>query len=332
MYIVTKEDQIKELISRVPPIVNIDLVIFKKDKDDVYSEPEYLLWKKNLHINLENKIEWIFPGWRMNFDETPEDAINRISQKEVPWVNTKIKKLVTAISDKWYDHRAYGVTLEYLLEYQSWEPIVWEDEFIEFKWMKRKDMESVPWVYIWQLKTLNEIEATIASMNSTQDEILLQVDKNNNEIWSVLKREAHINPNVYHRAAHIMLFNTTKQVILQQRSPTKATGANRRDMPGWHQTLWQTIEETAYAELLEEMWIKTDLTLQRIWLKQTSSQSEYYYLYYWIHDWPYAFDKYEVQKVMAFDCKKLIDHFYDNDYQILQHVYEYVEELSFLWK
>jgi len=43
MYIVTKEDQIKELISRVPPIVNIDLVIFKKDKDDVYSEPEYLL-------------------------------------------------------------------------------------------------------------------------------------------------------------------------------------------------------------------------------------------------------------------------------------------------
>lgn len=144
MYTVSKEDQIKELINRVPPIINIDLVIFKKNKDDIYSEPEYLLWKKHLHINLENKIERIFPGWRMNFDETPEEAINRISQKEVPWVVSKIKKLVTAISDKWYDHRAYGITLEYLLEYQSWEPIIWKDEFIEFKWMKKKGYGDNP--------------------------------------------------------------------------------------------------------------------------------------------------------------------------------------------
>ena len=86
-------------------------------------------------------------------------------------------------------------------------------------------------MYSLQLATLNEVEATIASMNSTQDEILVEVDKDNNEIGSVLKREAHSNPLVYHRAAHIMLFNEKKQVILQQRAPTKATGANKRDMP-----------------------------------------------------------------------------------------------------
>ena len=268
----------------------------------------------------------------MHFDETPEETINRVVQKEVPWVKIKIKKMITAVADRWYDHRCNGITMEYLLEYQSWEPIVWKDEFIEFKRMNRKELENTHWMYSLQLATLNEVEATIASMNSTQDEILVEVDKDNNEIGSVLKREAHSNPLVYHRAAHIMLFNEKKQVILQQRAPTKATGANKRDMPWWHQTLGQNMDETAHAELLEEMGIETELTLQRIGLKQTDSQSEYYYLYYGTHDGPYAFDKYEVQRVMAFDCQRVLDGDYDKQYSILPHVYEYIRELEFLRK
>jgi hypothetical protein len=92
------------------------------------------------------------------------------------------------------------------------------------------------------------------------------------------------------------------------------------------------MNETAHAELLEEMGIETELNLQRIGLKQTDSQSEYYYLYYGIHDGPYAFDKYEVQRVMAFDCQKVVDGNYDKEYSILPHVYEYIKELSFLRK
>ena len=332
MYSISKENQIKELINRVPPMLNIDLVIFRRDKDNMYAQPEFLVGKKKLHINFENKIERIFPWWRMHFDETPEETINRVVQKEVPWVKTKIKKMITAVADRWYDHRCNGITMEYLLEYQSWEPIVWKDEFIEFKRMNRKELENTHWMYSLQLATLNEVESTIASMNSTQDEILVEVDKDNNEIWSVLKREAHSNPLVFHRAAHIMLFNEKKQVILQQRAPTKATGANKRDMPGWHQTLGQNMDETAHAELLEEMGIETELTLQRIGLKQTNSQSEYYYLYYGTHDGPYAFDKYEVQRVMAFDCQRVLDGDYDKEYSILPHVYEYIGELEFLRK
>lgn len=330
MYTISKEEQIKELTNRIPPILNIDLVIFRRDKWDIYTTSEFLVGKKNIHVNWENKIERIFPWWRMHYEETIEEAVFRILEKEVPGINVKLKKLVTAISDKWYDHRAYGVTLEYLLEYESGVPQTQEGEFVEFKRVDVKEMWAIEHMHVGQLKTLNEAEAAIASMNNTQDEILVQVDKDNNEIGSALKREAHSNPNIYHRAAHIMLFNTSKQVILQQRAPTKATGANRRDMPWWHQTLWQNMEETAHAELLEEMWIETDLKLKRIWLKQTPSQSEYYYLYYGIHDWPYAFDKYEVQKVMAFNCQKLLNHEYDSEYNILHHVYEYVEELKFL--
>lgn len=313
----------------MPPIINIDLVIFQKNKNDDYEEAKILIGKRKIKIGDNEKVERLFPWGRMQFDESAEDTIKRILAKEVPWAKTKIKKLVTTFSDKGYDHRAYGITLVYLLEYESWttEP---NDEFIEFRRVTKDEIREIPQIYPLLLSILNDIDSTIASMNSTQDEILLQVDKDNKEIGSILKRTAHSDPSVYHRAAHIMLFNAKGQVILQQRAPTKATGANRRDMPGWHETFWQSMEETAHAELLEEMGVETELTLQRIWLKQTSLQSEYYYLYYGIHDGPYAFDKYEVQKVMAFDCQKLLNHDYDQEYKILWHVYEYVEELRFL--
>lgn len=117
MYTITKKDQIKELTNRIPPMLNIDLVIFKKGKNNIYVQPEFLVGKKDLHINFENKIEWIFSWGRMCFNEIREETINRRVQKEIPWIVVKIKKIITAIADKWYNHRRNGVTMEYLLEY-----------------------------------------------------------------------------------------------------------------------------------------------------------------------------------------------------------------------
>jgi isocitrate dehydrogenase len=61
MYTVSKEEQIKELENRIPPIVNIDLVIFRKDKNDAYSSPEFLVGRKDLSVNKKRIVEWIFP-------------------------------------------------------------------------------------------------------------------------------------------------------------------------------------------------------------------------------------------------------------------------------
>lgn len=35
---------------------------------------------------------------------------------------------------------------------------------------------------------------------------------------------------------------------------------------------------------------------------------------------------------MAFDCQKVVDGYYDREYNILPHVYEYIKGLSFLRK
>jgi hypothetical protein len=61
MFSISKEEQINELINRVPPILNIDLVIFKKNKDDLYEEAKILIGKREIQIKENNEVERLFP-------------------------------------------------------------------------------------------------------------------------------------------------------------------------------------------------------------------------------------------------------------------------------
>ena len=53
---------------------------------------------------------------------------------------------------------------------------------MEFRRVTKDEMRNIPKIYPLLLSILNEVDATIASMNTTQDEILVQVDKDNKEI------------------------------------------------------------------------------------------------------------------------------------------------------
>jgi isopentenyldiphosphate isomerase len=129
-----------------------------------------------------------------------------------------------------------------------------------------------------------------------------------------------------------MIFNSQGQVVLQQRSLNKTSQPGKRDMPWWHHAAGHTIEQTAAQELMEEMWISTDLSLQRIGLYLSDTQAEYYYLYYGICDGPFGYDSNEVAAIHSFDCQKLLAGLYDADYEILKHVKTYTEELRFVRK
>ncbi len=330
---ISREQQLQELQSRVTPIVNVDIVVFRRwNKDDKLVEPEFLIGRRNKESRPHgHNIKRLFPGGRMHYDEAPQDAALRILAKELPWVEAQIKKIVAAQSDKWYDKRAYGITLYYLFEYVSGEPEI-NDALDAFEWSNEAQMRSRADLYQLNVQLLPEIQATIRTMNSTQDELLVEVDKENNEIGTIEKRAAHNTNQRYHRAAHIMLFNTKWEVVLQKRSMNKASAPWKRDMPGWHHASGHTIEQTAQQELMEEMWVSTELNLERIWLKVTDTQAEYYYLYRGISDGPYWFDKNEVAAISSFDCEKLLSWFYDDEYDILDHVYEYTKELSHIRK
>jgi len=165
-----------------------------------------------------------------------------------------------------------------------------------------------------------------------EDELLVEVNKNDQDIGVIYKMEAHSDITRFHRAAHVMLFNSKGNAILQQRSLSKSFDPGAWDMPGGHQTFGQTIEQTATIELSEEMGIKPELNFVKKRLKQDDIQSEWGYLYYAISDGPYKYDEHEVAKVKEFDCQKLLNHEYDKDCPILKHIYIYIEELRNIWE
>lgn len=179
--------------------------------------------------------------------------------------------------------------------------------------------------------SLLEVDIAIKSMYSNQEEVLVEVDAKDKEIGSIVKREAHSGSGRFHRAAHIVVFTSKGEVVLHQRSHKKAMAPSKWDMFGGHQVYGQTIEQTAVAELSEELGVTPPLKFVRKGLHKSSKQNEYFYLYYGIDDGPYGFDKNEVEQIKRFDCEKLLNREYDAEYDVLEHVYTYVAELSHVW-
>mgnify|MGYP000203297799 FL=1 len=271
---ISKAEQIRELVKRVPPVLNINIVIYKNWK--------YLVGKH------PNGKSYVFPGSRMRFNETLQEAAIRVLENETPGLKAKLKKIITALEDM-NDPRSNDVGIYFLFDYLSGEPKN-NKNLLDFKWVDREEFNNLKNAWENDKKIFWDIDQAVRSMNSTEDEILVEVNEKNEEIGSVTKREAHTNSKVFHRAAHIMIFNSKGEVVLQQRGFNVIHHPGQWDMAGGHQTLGATIEETAKMELKEEMGIDTNLTLLGIKLNQNSFQSEFSYLFYGIHDGPYKFD------------------------------------------
>ncbi|MCC7304297.1 NUDIX hydrolase [bacterium] len=316
-YQVTKKQHLAELTSRVTPILNVDIIVRK--------EGLLLQGKK------ETAQFWQFPGGRIKWDETPENAALRILETELPGVTASLKKLVTVQSDIGWDNRAYGVTIYYLMEYISGEPTE-NENFGQYRWIERDRFIVTNDTYAIDQQLAKELDVAIRSINISEDEVLVEVDQNDQEIGKLTRKLAHKDNTRFHRAAHLMIFTSKGEIILQQRSFNKMTGPGAWDMPGGHQVFGQTIEQCAQSELAEEMGIHIPLTFVRKWLHQNNNQSKYYYLYSGISDGPYAFDKNEVEQIKVFDCEKLLMKEYPEAEKVLPHVFKYIEELRPLWE
>jgi hypothetical protein len=103
-------------------------------------------------------------------------------------------------------------------------------------------------------------------------------------------------------------------------------------MHGWHQTAGQTIDQCAIAELSEEVWITWELKFHHSKHFTKIKQSEFAHVYTIIHDGPYGYDSNEVAQLQTFDCQKILDGWYDDEYDIMPHVKAYLIELEDIWK
>ncbi|MFH1505938.1 MAG: NUDIX domain-containing protein [archaeon] len=319
---ITKDMQLKELVSRIPPILNVDIVVLKGGK--------YLIGHRNPKRKLkDNPLHWLFPGGRVRWTETPQEAAERILETELPGVKARLNKLITATADKGHDRRAHGVTLYFLYEYRSGKPMP-NDQLDKFKWVNHEELLKLKRAYTMDKKILAELDIAIRTRNTSEDEILVETNSRNIPIGTVLKRDAHNTINHYHRAAHIMIFNSKGEVVLQQRAFTVAQLPGYWDMHGGHQAAGQTIEQTAIAELSEELGISTQLRLRKVGLYKGKKQREFWYLFYGIDDGPYGFDRNEVAQLKAFDPIKILKGDYKG-YKFSNFVPLHLKALKDVW-
>lgn len=181
---------------------------------------------------------------------------------------------------------------------------------------------------------LNNKQFYLVALNSFaggEDELLVEVDKNNKEVGAIFKADAHVSPSRFHRSVSILVFNSKGQVILQKRSQFKAVDKGKWDLAGGHQTFGQTIQQTADIELKEELGIKAELEFIRTGLRQDKTQSEFFNLYYAVHDGPYKASLNEVETVQPFDCQKILDGKYDKGYEFVSYLVERVNESKPIW-
>lgn len=310
-FVVTKDQQLNELTKRVTPVVNVDIIVHK--------EGQFLVGEKGGEI--------VFPGGRMKFDETIQQAIERIGSREIEGVTFSVQKLITCLENKGYDERANGVTLYYLCQYESGE-VTKSDQLDSIQWLTINQLFKIDnWHYMNKL-IASDLIVALASANSSEDEMLVEVDSNDTPIGSVQKRVAHITSAIYHRSTQIIVINNAGKVILHQRSKKKSLGALKWDLFGGHVKEGSTPEETAHEELQEELGVSAELTFVAKPLLQSEHQSEFMYIYGCCHDGPYNFDPNEVEQIAEFDIQKLINGDYSDKFDILPHVIEYLKLYS----
>jgi len=136
------------------------------------------------------------------------------------------------------------------------------------------------------------------------------VTEDNQIIDKALRKECHGNPRLIHRAAHILVFNSGGQLLLQKRSMNKDIQPGKWDTSvGGHVAAGESYLNAASRELEEELGIK-DIVLNHLYdyKMRNEIESENIRSYVCVYDGPIHFNRYEIDEVRFWDMAEIKDH------------------------
>lgn len=100
------------------------------------------------------------------------------------------------------------------------------------------------------------------------------VDENDRVIGLAPRRECHGNPRLIHRAAHVLVFNSVEQLLLQKRSESKDIQPGRWDTSvGGHLDPGEDYLAAAQREMAEELGL-VDLPLRFLYHSRIRNEIE----------------------------------------------------------
>jgi len=141
-----------------------------------------------------------------------------------------------------------------------------------------------------------------------QKELLEIFDYEGNYLGLLDRKTCHNNPNIAHKAVHVLVFNSKKELILQKRSSKKELYPNFWDTSvGGHLIPGENYYDAAIRECKEELGFEPrSLTFLYTYKAFFPHETELVTTYYTIFDGPYIFQNSdEVSEIKAFSLDEL---------------------------
>src|SRR5208282_2515326 len=87
-----------------------------------------------------------------------------------------------------------------------------------------------------------------------QEELLEIVDKEGKALGVALRSSVHGNPSLLHKVVHVLVFNSSGELLLQKRSLSKDVQPGKWDTSvGGHVSAGEDIYSAVYREMEEEL-------------------------------------------------------------------------------
>lgn len=138
-------------------------------------------------------------------------------------------------------------------------------------------------------------------------EIFDIVDDDDNVVGQAPRSECHGNPALIHRVAHVLVFNSAGELLLQKRAETKDIQPGRWDTSvGGHLDPGEDYRQAAVREMEEELGIQhVPLTFLYKSKIRNDVESENIATYMTIYDGNISFDPHEISDVRFWSSDKI---------------------------
>ncbi len=131
------------------------------------------------------------------------------------------------------------------------------------------------------------------------EEILEIVDKAGEVIGRASRAVIHGNNNLLHRVVHVIVVNSSGDILLQKRSLSKDVAPGRWDTSvGGHVDAGETVENALRREMGEELGIACgDIRFLYSYIHSNPYESELVSSYECLHEGPFDFSREEIDEV-----------------------------------
>lgn len=135
------------------------------------------------------------------------------------------------------------------------------------------------------------------------------VDENDRVIGRATRQECHKNPELLHRSAGVMVFNSKGELLMQKRSMKKDTNPGKWSISSWgHPNLGESYEHAAAREMKEELGISGELEQLFKIPFRVSYESEIFCIFKAASEGPFRPDPEEVEKVKFIGLDEMKKH------------------------